>query len=301
MTSPNPNPGYITDEMWNLWLTVEGIIPGVRLGGIYAYKSGYHNTVNSNKKSWPNDYSIRLALDLTQPDNKARAIDLTMDNRQMVLRTSLLQQSALDPVDSRLRCVREFYGTLNTTSVYGLIKDNEEGPWRFASSDASHLWHIHISIFTTYVDVSAVLAGIVSVLSGQTYADWINSGGPPTPGEEEVYDMLMVAAVNEPDGTQTFWAGDGFYHRQIDTAAQANDLVSAIALFYGSPRAVLLTYGSTPRAAVLGMLGPKPLPTGGTGGSVTGPVDLTASAVSQVATATVTQFRTDPEGDGPGT
>lgn len=299
----NPNPTYITDAMWTLWLTVEGIIPGVRLGGIYANKSGYHNTVNSNKKSWPGNYSIQLYLDLTEPDNKARAIDLTMDNEQMVQRTGYLQKSALDPQDTRLACVREFYGTLNTTSVYGLIKDNEGGPWRFASSDSSHLWHIHISTFTTFVALWSQLSAIASVLSGQSYADWINGGSGPI--EEEEYDMLMVAAVNEPDGTQTFWAGDGFYHRQIDNAGQANDLVSAIALFYGSPRAVLLTYGSTPRAAVLGMIGPNKLPTSTGGGSVTGPVDLTTNAVNQVAsataTATVTKLHTDPEGDGPGT
>lgn len=188
----NPNPLYITDEMWTLWLTCESFIPGVRLGGIYANKSGYHNTVNSNKKSWPGNYSIRLALDLTDPANKARAIDLTMDNEQMVLRTSYLQASALDPADDRLSCVREFYGTLNTTTVYGLIKDNEGGPWRFASSDSSHLWHIHISIFTTFVSIWAQLLAIASVLRGQSYADWISSG--------EGSDMLTALRSTDLNG-----------------------------------------------------------------------------------------------------
>lgn len=162
----NPDPTHITDAMWQLWLACAVAIPGVQLGGIYAVKSGYHNTVNSNKKTWPGDYSIRLSLDLTQPDDKARAIDLTMDDAQMALRTGYLRASALDSADDRMGPVREFYGTLDGSRVYGLIKDDEDGPWRGATSDDTHLWHIHISIFTTYCDVWPALAGVADVLAG---------------------------------------------------------------------------------------------------------------------------------------
>lgn len=259
----NPNPTYITDAMWTLWLTCESMIPGVRLGGIYANKSGYHNTVNSNKKTWPANYSIQLPWDLTDPANKARAIDLTMDDEQMMQRTQYMRASAYDPVDDRLECVREFYGTLDTVSVYGSIKDSLGGPWRFASSDTSHLWHEHISFFTEFVGSWAHLAGVASVLSGQSFNDWIN-GGAPAPPTVEVYDsMLMVAQVVEPDGSKTFWAGDGFYHRPVKSEAIAKDLVSAIKLFYGNPNAVLLTYGDLPRADVLDLIGPYSMISGG--------------------------------------
>ena len=117
----------------------------------------------------------------------------------------------------------------------------------------------------------------------------INSGVAPTPPEpeEEFPDMLMVAAVNEPDGSRSFWAGDGIYHRRIETEAQAKDLVSAIKLFYGSPRAALLTYGDTPRAGVLQLLGPIPAPTGGSSGGGGGPVVLPGSFAVEL-TGTVT-------------
>lgn len=184
----NPNPTYITDAMWQLWLSCESFIPGVRLGGIYAAKSGYHNTVNSNKKTWPTNYSIQLPWDLTQPDNKARAIDLTMDDAQMRQRTRYLQASALDPVDDRLKCVREFYGTLDSVNVYGLTHSSETAGWSFVSSDSSHLWHIHISIPTEYCDDWPALQGLVSVLKGETYQQWLNEGGHDVPNAIQTFD-----------------------------------------------------------------------------------------------------------------
>lgn len=178
MSGPNPNPQYITDAMWWLWNECETFIPGVRLGGIYAPKSGYHNTVNSNKKSWPGDYSIRLALDLTQPDNKARAIDLTMDNEQMKIITARLKASAEDPRDDRLTGLREFIGTLDGINVFCMIKDDEDGPWRVDwGRDSSHLWHEHLSIFTAFCALMAFMQALASVLSGQSYDDWLGNGG----------------------------------------------------------------------------------------------------------------------------
>lgn len=185
--SANPDPGHIPDSLWWLWEQAATFIPGVRLGGIYANKSGYHNTVNSNKKTWPGDYSIRLALDLTQPDNRARAIDLTMDTTQMIMRTRLLQASALDPVDDRLAALREFYGTLDGVTVYGLIKDTEDGPWRLSTSDSSHLWHIHQSFFTAYCSRMDAAEANASVLRGETWDQWQGGGS----------DVITVIQTND--------------------------------------------------------------------------------------------------------
>ncbi|ADD43549.1 peptidoglycan-binding domain-containing protein [Stackebrandtia nassauensis] len=160
----NPDPDKITDEMWQLWTECEQVISGVRLGGIWADKPGYHNTVDANQANWPDNYSIQLGLDLESPHTKARAIDLTMSDAQMRLHTGRLRAAALDG-DPRLSAVREFYGTLDSQNVYGLIKDSTTGSWRSSSSDSSHLWHIHISVFTTFVNDWDSLAPIVSVLA----------------------------------------------------------------------------------------------------------------------------------------
>lgn len=181
----NPNPGLITNEMWNLWEEAERIIPGVKLSGIYADKKAYHNTVNNNKRLWPGNYSIKLSLDLKGPFDKARAIDLTMSDSEMVKWTKRMKASAEDPADNRLAAVREFYGTLDNKTVFGLIKNDENGSWRRSSSDLSHLWHGHMSLFTFFVNNWAMLAPILSVWSGETYEEWLNNMFPIKGDESE--------------------------------------------------------------------------------------------------------------------
>jgi hypothetical protein len=169
--APNPSPSTTTDEMWRLW--EERPNKAWKLGGIFANKKAYHNTVINNLKNWPGNYSIKLALDLVDYNrDKARAIDLTMTDSEMVLWTTRMRESALDPVDDRLSAVREFYGTLDGKTVYGLIKDDEDGPWERSSADLTHLWHGHMSIFTAFVANWKKLAPILSVWSGQSYMEW---------------------------------------------------------------------------------------------------------------------------------
>lgn len=170
----NPNPSRIADPTWRLWEETAADTPGIRLGGIFANKRCYHNGVEDNLRNWPGSYCIRLAPDLVSYNRKyARAIDWTMSDAEMRLRTNRLRASALDPADDRLYAMREFIGTRDSNSVYCLIKDSEDGPWRFdGSRDDSHLWHIHGSIFTKYVNDWNALEGIVSVWIGETLEQW---------------------------------------------------------------------------------------------------------------------------------
>lgn len=168
---PNPNPAIITHPMWRLWTDRPN--PEWKLGGIYANKRGYHNSVIANQVNWSDNYSIRLPLDLVKENrSKARAIDLTMSRAEMVVWTYRMRSSALDPEDPRLAAVREFYGTLDGVKVYGLIKDDANGPWEPSTSDPSHLYHGHTSIFTVYVNDWQMLAPLLSVWRGENLHDW---------------------------------------------------------------------------------------------------------------------------------
>lgn len=166
MSSPSAR---ITDALWGLW--TDRPVRSWLLGGIYANKSGYHNSRSANQASWPWSYSIKLSLDRQGPSDKAAAIDYTMSGAEMRRRTGYLVAAA-DRRDPRMAAVREFYGTADGANVAGRIKDTRAGSWRPSTSDTSHLWHIHISIFRAYVDQWAELDPVLSVLAGETLTQW---------------------------------------------------------------------------------------------------------------------------------
>lgn len=172
MAAANPNPSRITAEMWWLWVQLQAVIAGVRLGGIFADKSGYHNTVLANLARWPGNYSVRYAIDRGDPRDKARAIDLTMSSTWMrtITRWLLDGAAARDP---RMRPVKEFYGTLDGRTVVGRLKDSPDGPYRSGSADSSHTWHVHLGLLTPFVDDIEAMRGLVSLLSGQSLADYM--------------------------------------------------------------------------------------------------------------------------------
>jgi hypothetical protein len=220
----NPNPSTISDPLWKLWELTSADTPGVRFGGIFANKSCYHNTVNNNLKFWPNVYCIRLALDLVSSNrNFARAIDWTMSDAEMFKRTKRLRDSALDPNDHRLFGMREFYGTLDGNTVYGLIKDTEFGPWRFSSSDSTHLWHVHGSFFTKYVNDWNALEGVLSVWVGETHSQWlIRKGGSfmiAKKGEEGQHVRFIQRRLNRLGAKLTV---DGEYGDITQVAVSAS-------------------------------------------------------------------------------
>lgn len=224
----NPDPANITDAMWKLWESAVAAIPGVKLGGIYASKPGYHNTVNANSSG---DYSKTLPLDTQyQPKDKARAIDLTMSDAEMRKRTGYLKAAAEHPEDNRLDAIRSFIGTVDSSQVFCMIHDTDSGgAWRYDyGRDSSHLWHIHISVFTKYcAQWTDGLEAVASVLAGETWEAW--KGGGSTVKFIQIADPVTVGDVEIAGGALYVTAGAGIVWMHDP------GLVSGFAAFWGIP------------------------------------------------------------------
>ena len=218
----NPNPAYITDAMWWLWTQLQALEPSSQLGGIYANKNGYHNTRNNND---PWDYSVcDDPPDQGGPGDKAAAIDWTFPNAQsgnyatIAKYTKRLLASAQDPDDPRLNGWREFYGNADDdTYVEGWdIRYNCA-----ATSDSSHLWHLHISENRDQTTSQKNKEALLSVLKGETLAQWLGGAGAESavllncPYDNKRQDLLYVSPTGEvfhrwfTGGMNTLWTGGG--------------------------------------------------------------------------------------------
>lgn len=181
----NPNPDDITDAEWWFWLRLHELEPATKLGGILAHKPGFHAVGQYHKDRGKDhgqgkaatDYSIRdavnrkgkwlthaSALDWTFPDAQAGKYG-TIDKY-----TSRLMRSALDKADPRLDMILyEFYGQADSDrQVEGYDEFHEE----FASSDSSHLWHLHISFLRSECDDFWGMWALLTVLMGWSVAQW---------------------------------------------------------------------------------------------------------------------------------
>jgi hypothetical protein len=178
-TPPNV---YITQAVWDLWLAIDKAIPlETKLGGIYANKSGYHNTRKANKAKWPTNYSIKLDLDKQGPDDKAAALDITFPAESDMEKYTDRLRDAFAVGDDRLASLKEFYGTLNGEKVFGLGKKSRNGTPYETSADSSHLWHIHLSFFRADVENWDRLKGIYEVLLGKAPEKPSKPSVPATP------------------------------------------------------------------------------------------------------------------------
>jgi len=149
---PEPNLNAdVPDTLWWLWLHTRRYVgPDLRLGGIIAWKKGFHAPGSWNAKNFPTNYSIRDKVNKSGLGwTKSSALDLTFtsaqrgDYRNIDTISSRLMASMLDPKDPRLDLfLYEFYGQIDNDRV---VEGYNEFKEDHVSSDDSHLWHIHES------------------------------------------------------------------------------------------------------------------------------------------------------------
>jgi hypothetical protein len=174
----NPNPARITDELWRFRTACLALEPGSndQDSGIYANKPGYHNTRAQNAAD---NYSVRDAPDKLGPSDKAAAWDWTFVSAQNgdYSRISLYggrMLAAFNAKDPRCNVLREFLGQTDMDST-------PEGlDFRYFTKrtpDDTHKWHIHWSFVRAYVAVTGALDCVLSILRGESLADYLARGG----------------------------------------------------------------------------------------------------------------------------
>jgi len=139
------------------------------LSGITVNKGGYHSTRNWLKINRPGDYSIEEPIDQLGPGDQGAAIDVTFrsaqggDFRNIARYSQRLLVAGLHE-DPRTYPLREFFGNADL--------DREVEGWSYfrkaaKSSDDSHLWHIHQSIWRKYINDEDAMESILSIWRGE--------------------------------------------------------------------------------------------------------------------------------------
>ena len=212
--------------MWWLWGELQRLEPSTKLGGTYANKPGYHDYRDGLPS---NDYSVvDRPPDDGGPGDVCGAIDWTFPDAQagdystIAVYTNRLLASAQDPDDPRLNGWREFYGQADYDSYV------EGWDCRYgvpATSDASHLWHIHLSESRDQSTSMENKQRLLSVLKGETVEEWRDrehvmwTGGGPVllncPFDVNRQDLLYVGPGGEvwhswwAGGMTSMWSGEG--------------------------------------------------------------------------------------------
>jgi hypothetical protein len=130
--------------------------------GIAAQKTGYHDSRENNP---PGNYSVILPLDKQGPADGAAAIDINLSTAKMIKFTKMFMDG-LDKKDPRLKGIKEVIGTRDGRNVVRYTRSSPTSDPVWASSDSSHTWHIHISLFRAYINNWDVLKGILDFLGG---------------------------------------------------------------------------------------------------------------------------------------
>lgn len=178
----NPNPTRVSNELWWFIEQLELLEPETVYAGSWGdFKPGYHTDYATSKKhpEWQPDYSIQLPDDQVgngHPNEKlGAATDWTFPSAQNGNYANIRKytdrvKAAWKARDPRLKGWRE---------VLGNSSDGDSGAdgydfvsWTERTPDSSHKWHLHFSCLRKYVNVLEVFQAMLSVLRGETLAQW---------------------------------------------------------------------------------------------------------------------------------
>lgn len=187
-----------------LWPGIRDIVGSdAALSGITVNKGGYHSTRNWLRANEPGDYSIQLGIDQLGPGDEGAAIDVTFKSAQggdfrNIAKFSTLLYEAGKRGDPRAYPLREFQGNIDL--------DRDVEGWSFyrdhalTSSDKSHLWHIHQSIFRKYLNDAAAMRSILEIWDDMPSANEIASAVASKLKSDKGFLDAVADAVLTRDG-----------------------------------------------------------------------------------------------------
>lgn len=267
-TMSNPNPSRVTAASWWFVQRVLALHGDLELAGIYADKSGFHNTYDANMSKWPGNYSTQGIRNQRGPHDKARAYDITSRSAQggnyavISMFSGRLYQAGVAS-DPRIKGWFEFFGQIdNDPQVEGRNFQADHD----STSDSSHLWHFHLSELTEMVADMVNKLAMLSVLTGESLGAW--------------RDRMLAS-----------WPGFGGVDLQQDTwgaavyLAQVRLGVSADGEFGPQTAAAVRAYQAARGLSSDGVIGPA---TWASLGGVVGPTVTPADPTPTDPTPTVT-------------
>lgn len=201
----NPDPAHITPASWWFMEQLLALEPDTENSGIYTNKPGYHNTRDQLlAQGLRGDYSIQLAADKLGPGGKAAAYDWTFRTAQRgdYSRIMLYGQriaAAYLARDPRLRGWRE---VLVQADPDLQAEGYDFAGWYTRTPDGSHLWHMHLSELRQHLESYDTKRAMLSVLSGQSLAEW--QGGDVV----EFIQTKETMAAGRVSGFMVQWATD---------------------------------------------------------------------------------------------
>lgn len=158
---------YSPQAILDLYAAIHRLIGQAELSGVLGDSShtyGYHRARNVLPAG---DYSCHYGADKLGDGWAASALDVKLPTALMETVSARLM-AAMKAEDPRVKAVREFFGTINGSVVTGwdrhALVDPKDGT--YTTSDDSHLWHIHLSIYREFANERAVLLPIADVMAG---------------------------------------------------------------------------------------------------------------------------------------
>lgn len=170
--------------------------PSSALSGIvgdlaHRLRGGFHISRADQPQT---NYSVIRPLDKTGngPDDAAAGIDMTMSRADMIKCSRSVKIVYSDKQDPR----RKYVNAIN-----GWLGDGDATRWDFDANTATyatpdHKWHIHVEIHRKFVRDPAALDAVLSILVGESSADYKKRTTMPTPDKPVLERTAKPALQN---------------------------------------------------------------------------------------------------------